>query len=118
MRHLKKNLHIGKRDQDHKKALVRNLAMAIIIYEKVKTTRTKAKAVAPFVEKLITIAKTKDKLNAIREIEKLLQHESSSRKILEDLVERYKERNSGYTRIINLGLRKGDNAPIVQVELV
>ena len=92
--------------------------MAVIIYEKVKTTSTKAKAVQPFIEKLITIAKKKEKREAIREIERLLQHKNSSKKILEVLVEKYKDRNSGYTRLTKLGYRSGDNAPVVQIELI
>jgi len=102
----------------HRKALIRNLAMALIIHEKVKTTQVKAKLVAPFVESLITIAKKKDTKHAIREIEKKLQHESASKKIFEALVDRYKDRGSGYTRITKLGFRAGDNAPVVQVELI
>ncbi len=117
MRHQKKNLHIGKRGKDHKESLLKNLAASIIIHEKIKTTRTKAKALAPFVERLINLAKNKDKMNAIREISKLLNHEDSSRKILDELTTRYSETTSGYTRIISIGARKGDNAPMVQIEL-
>lgn len=100
------------------KSLLRNLAMAVIIYEKVKTTSSRAKAVQPMIEKLITMAKKSDKLHAIRHIEKVLQHENSSRKIIEVLVDKYKDRSSGYTRITKLGFRAGDNAPMVQIELV
>jgi len=117
MRHKVKKLKLGT-DKDHRTALVRNLAMSVIIYEKVKTTKTKAKAVQPFVERLINIAKNKEKRHGIREIEKLLQHKNSSRKIFEVLIDKYKDRSSGYTRITNLGNRKGDNAPLVQIELV
>lgn len=117
MRHKVKKIKLGT-DKDHTTALLRNLAMAVIIYEKVKTTSAKAKAVQPFVERLINIAKKKEKREAIRQIEKRLQHENSSRKILEVLVEKYKDRTSGYTRITKLGHRNGDNAPIVQIELL
>ncbi len=117
MRHKVKKIKIGT-DKDHRKALIRNLAMSVIIYDKIKTTTTKAKAVQPFIEELITIGKKKDKREAIREIERLLQHKNSSRKILEVLVEKYKDRNSGFTRITKLGYRNGDNAPVVQLELV
>lgn len=117
MRHRVKKVKIGT-DKNHKTALLRNLAMSVIIYEKVQTTQAKAKAVQPFVERLISIGKKKEKLAAIREIEKLLQHENSSRKILEVLAEKYKDRDSGFTRIIKIGPRKGDNAPIVQIELI
>ena len=117
MRHKVKKIKLGS-DRDHRIALVRNLAMSVIIYKKVKTTSAKAKAVQPFVERLISIAKKSDKKHAIREIERLLQHENSSRKILEVLVDKYKDRTSGFTRITKLGYRNGDNAPVVQIELV
>lgn len=118
MRHRAKNLHIGKRDLDHKRSLLRNLAMSLIIHEKIKTTKTKAKALAPFIDKLINIGKKEDKMNAIRQIESLMQHEDSSRKIIDELAGRYAKIGSGYTRSINVGFRKGDNAPLVQIELV
>ncbi|PIR55288.1 50S ribosomal protein L17 [Candidatus Peregrinibacteria bacterium CG10_big_fil_rev_8_21_14_0_10_36_19] len=117
MRHRVKKIKLGS-DNDHQTALIRNLAMAVIIYEKIKTTTTKAKAVQPFVEKLINIAKKKEKREAIRQLEKLLQHDNSSKKIIEVLVEKYQDRTSGYTRITKLGNRNGDNAPVVQLELV
>lgn len=117
MRHRVKKIKLGS-DKDHTTALMRNLAMSVIIYEKIKTTSAKAKAVQPFVERLINIAKKREKREAIRELTKLLQHENSSKKILEVLVEKYKDRNSGYTRITPLGYRSGDNAPVVQIELI
>ena len=118
MRHKVKKVKLGS-DKDHTTAIMRNLAMSVIIYEKIKTTTAKAKAVQPFVERLITIAKkSKEKRHAIREIEKLLQHENASRKIMDILIEKYKDRNSGFTRITKLGYRSGDNAPVVQLELV
>lgn len=117
MRHKVKKVKLGS-DKDHTTSLMRNLAMSVVIYEKVKTTTSKAKAVQPFVERLINIAKRKEKREAIRDLEKLLQHENASKKILEVLVEKYQDRNSGYTRITKLGYRNGDNAPVVQIELV
>ena len=117
MRHKVKKVKLGS-DKDHTTALVRNLAMSVIIYEKIKTTAAKAKAVQPFIERLISTAKKKEKREAIREITRLLQHENSSRKILEILIEKYKDRSSGFTRITKLGYRNGDNAPVVQLELV
>lgn len=117
MRHKVKKVKLGS-DKDHTTALMRNLAMSVIIYEKVKTTSAKAAAIQPFVEKLINIGKKKEKRHAIREINRLLQHENSSKKILEVLVEKYKDRTSGFTRITKLGYRSGDNAPVVQIELI
>ncbi|MFC1616410.1 50S ribosomal protein L17 [Patescibacteria group bacterium] len=117
MRHKVKKPKIGT-DKSHRTALLRNLAMSLIIHEKIKTTSAKAKAVQPFVERLITKAKKENRVHAIREIEKLLQHRDSSKKIFEVLVDKYKDRNSGYTRITKMGFRKGDNAPLVQLEFV
>jgi len=117
MRHKVKKVKLGT-DKDHRTALIRNLAMQVIIHDKIKTTAAKAKAVQPFVERLITIAKGENKRNAIRQIEKLLQHKDSSKKIFEVLVQKYKSRTSGYTRLTKLGYRNGDNAPLVEISLV
>ncbi|MBU1152075.1 50S ribosomal protein L17 [Patescibacteria group bacterium] len=117
MRHKVKKVKLGS-DKDHTTAIMRNLAMSVIIYEKIKTTQAKAKAVKPFVERLISIAKKKDLRGAIREFDRLLQHENSSRKLLEVLKDRYKDRTSGFLRATHLGNRSGDNAPMVQLELV
>ncbi len=117
MRHKVKKVKLGS-DKDHTTALMRNLAMSVIIYEKIKTTAFRAKSVQPFVEKLITIGKNENKKHAIRELERLLQHKDSSKKILEVFTEKYKDQKSGFTRITKLGNRKGDNAPIVQLELI
>lgn len=117
MRHKVKKVKLGT-DKSHTTSMMRNLAMAVIIYEKIKTTKTRAQAVKPFVDRLITIAKRSEKRHAIREIEKLLQHDNSSKKIIEVLVEKYKDRSSGFTRMTKLGNRSGDNAPMVQLELV
>ena len=116
MRHRKKGKILG-REKAPRKALLRNLATSIIIYEKVKTTKAKAKAVKPIVEKLVTTAKKND-LNARRKLLETLYHKKAVKKALEILGPRYKERKGGYTRIINLGRRQGDNAEIVQIEFV
>lgn len=117
MRHKVKKIKLGT-NKDHTTALMRNLAMSVIIYEKIKTTSARATAIQPFIETLINAAKKKEKREAIREIERLLQHENSSKKLLEVLAGKYKDRSSGYTRITKLGYRSGDNAPVVQIELL
>lgn len=119
MRHQKRLKKLG-REKSHRKALVRNLAMSLIIHEKIKTTESKAKALSPFVDKLITTAKnnTDNKLHAIRELKRLINHENCSKKIMEVLVEKYNDRNSGYTRITKAGFRPGDNAKMVIIELI
>ena len=97
--------------------MLRNLASSILIYEKIKTTETKAKAIKPLVEKLITISK-KGNLTAMRRLIEVLPQKMAVKKAMEVLGERYKDRKGGYTRIIKLGKRQGDGADIVQIELV
>lgn len=116
MRHRKKG-KILDRKIGPRKALLRNLAASLIIYEKIQTTRAKAKALRPFVERLITKGKI-NTLHARRELLKHLYLENAVRKILEELGPRYKDRPGGYTRIVNIGRRQGDGAEIVQIELV
>lgn len=117
MRHGVKKVKIG-RDKEHGISLLRNLAIGLIIHEKIETTKKRAAAVGPFVERLISIGKKKDKMNAIRHLEKLIQHPNSSKKILGELVKRYEKRDSGFTRSYKVGYRKGDTAEITQVELI
>ncbi len=117
MRHQKRVKKIGF-SKAHRKSMLRNLAMNVIIHEKVKTTQAKAKAVAPFIDKLINVGKKEGKLHVIRELDRLVNHESCARKIMEQLVDKYKDRNSGYTRITKVGYRSGDAAPMVLIELV
>lgn len=118
MRHgTKKTQRIGS-NREHSTSIIRNLAVSVIINEKVQTTRPRGKAVQPFVEKLITMAKKNDVANAIRFIEAALQHDSASKKIVEELLKRYADRTSGFTRLLRVGNRKGDNAPLVQLELL
>lgn len=119
MRHQQKKTQLNTSDKGHRTLLLRNLAMALIIYEKIKTTEAKARAVKPFVEHLINIAKSKkEKREGIRMINNLLQHENSSKKIFEVLIPKYANRTGGYIRITRLGYRSGDASPVVQVELI
>lgn len=104
--------------RDHREALLRNLATSIILFEKVKTTVARAKQVRPIVEGLITKAKTKSSVVAIRQINQIVQDPNAGKKLLEVLKDRYKERNGGYTRIVKLGFRAGDAAEMVSIQLV
>lgn len=97
--------------------MLRNLASSVLIYEKVKTTEAKAKAVKPLVEKAITIAKKGD-LTSRRKLIELLPQKMAVKKCLEILGARFKDRKGGYTRIVKLASRQGDGAKIVQIELV
>ncbi|OGY46468.1 MAG: 50S ribosomal protein L17 [Candidatus Buchananbacteria bacterium RIFCSPHIGHO2_01_FULL_44_11] len=116
MRHQKKGKTLDRKAAS-RKALLRGLANNFIIYEKMKTTKAKAKAVRPLVEKLITLAKKND-LNSRRRLIKVLYHKKAVSKALEVLGPRYLERKGGYTRIIKIGRRDGDAAEMVQIEFV
>lgn len=105
------------RKKGPREALLRNLATSVILYEKVTTTKAKAKAVRPKVERLITIGKKGD-IAARREIGKTLYGENAVKKVIEVLAPKYKTRNGGYLRVTALGARQGDGAEIVQIELV
>jgi len=116
MRHRKKG-KILDRKTESRKALLRSLATSLVLYEKIKTTEAKAKALKPVIEKIITHGK-KANLTTRRNLHKYLYLNNSVKKVLEDLSPRYKDRKGGYTRIIKLGTRKGDQAKIVQIEFV
>jgi large subunit ribosomal protein L17 len=99
-------------------ALYRNLTVAVLRYEQVKTTEARAKEVRGFVERMITLAK-EDSLTARRRVVSELPEEPLVvDKLFSEIAPRYADRTSGYTRIVRLGQRNGDAAPIVQIELV
>ncbi|HHY69472.1 MAG: 50S ribosomal protein L17 [Bacillota bacterium] len=100
-----------------RKALLRGLVTSLFQHERVVTTRAKAKAAQPIAEKMITIAK-KDTLAARRQAFAYINDEDTVRKLFETLGPRYAHRQGGYTRIIQIGQRKGDAAPMVILELV
>ena len=116
MRHRNTTKTLG-RSMTARKALLRDLATSVIVYEKIKTTDTKAKSLRPVVERLITRAKKGD-LAARRYLLSYFPTEQPVNKLLEVLGPRYKDRKGGYTRIIKLGVRQGDGAPMAQIELV
>lgn len=89
----------------------------MLFYTKIKTTKAKAKAVQPLVEKTITLGK-KGTLTARRALLSFFHTENPVKKIMEDLGKKYAGRNGGYTRIIKLGSRVGDAAEMVSIELV
>ena len=118
MRHRKQQSKLGGRGRDGRRLLLANLATSLITHEKIQTTKAKAKAVQPLIDKLINTAKNKEKQIAIREVMKVLNTEKSSKKLFSDLVKRYSSRPSGYTSINEIGFRAGDAAPLVQIELI
>ncbi|PIQ67771.1 50S ribosomal protein L17 [Candidatus Uhrbacteria bacterium CG_4_9_14_3_um_filter_41_35] len=106
-----------KRKVSARKALLRDLATSVIIYDRIKLTLGKAKVTQQVVEKLITAAK-KDNLAARRNLLAFFTTEQPVNKLLEVIVPKYKDRNGGYTRIVKMGHRKGDGAEVVILELV
>ncbi|WP_338244119.1 50S ribosomal protein L17 [Aurantiacibacter hainanensis] len=105
------------RKSQHRTALFRNMAAALIKHEQILTTTAKAKELRPYVEKLITLAK-RGGLSNRRLAASRLMDDAQLKKLFDVLAERYKDREGGYTRIIKAGYRASDAAPIAYIELV
>ena len=116
MKHNIKNKKLNK-TTPHRKAMFMNLSNSLIKHEQITTTLPKAKELKRFVEKIITLGKKGD-LNSRRKTISILQDQKMTKKVFDTLAIRYKNRNGGYTRIIKLGNRYGDNASIAVIELV
>ena len=116
MRHKRSGFKL-KRDAGSRKALLKGLVTSVIEHERVVTTVTKAKAVRPLVEKMITLAK-RDTLHARRQAAAFLETPASVKKLFDKLGTRFGQRNGGYTRVVRLGWRKGDGAEQAMLELV
>ena len=116
MRHLKSGRILG-RTTAHRKALFRNMVTALIRRERIRTTLAKAKELRSHVEKTITLGK-KGTLHAKRLARKVVVEKEAFIKLFGPLSERYAKRNGGYTRIIKIGHRRGDDAPMAYIELV
>ena len=105
------------RTTSHRKSLLMNLSNSLIKHEQITTTLSKAKELRPFVEKIISLGKKGDLVSRRKAIS-ILQDQKNTKKIFDVISERYKERPGGYTRIIKIGNRFGDNAPTAIIELV
>ena len=105
------------RDAGHRRAMLRNLVAAVLLEESIQTTDAKAKAVRPIIDEMITLGKQGD-LHARRQAAAYLVQPEAVQKLFADIAPRYSERNGGYTRIIKVGPRRGDGAPMSIVELV
>ncbi len=105
------------RTSDQRKAMLRNLVTSVLRSERVETTQAKAKAAQPLVDKMITLGKRGD-LHARRQMLSYVLDEDVVTKVFEELAPRYEERAGGYTRILKLGPRRGDGAPMAILELV
>ncbi|HXK52425.1 50S ribosomal protein L17 [Candidatus Nomurabacteria bacterium] len=106
------------RDTDHRKALLRNLSASLILHGKVETTLAKAKFVKPYVEKLVTKARTGNSFDALNKVNAKLRSNEALKKLFSDVAPSFEKRPGGYTRIVKLGYRDGDNAPMARLEFV
>tara|TARA_B100000674_G_scaffold448363_1_gene416694 strand:- start:48 stop:485 length:438 start_codon:yes stop_codon:yes gene_type:complete len=116
MKHSIKNKKLN-RTSSHRKSMFMNLSNALIKHEQITTTLPKAKELKRFVEKIITLGK-KNTLESRRKALSILLDKKMVKKIFDVISKRYKDRKGGYTRIIKLGNRFGDNAPTAVIELV
>jgi len=116
MRHAKKGRKLGT-DASHTRAMLRSLAAALLANERIKTTEARAKEVRPLVDRIIGWGKRGD-VHARRLALAELGDQALVKKVFDDIAPRFAERDGGYTRILKLGPRKGDAAPMVIMELV
>ena len=105
------------RTTSHRKALLKNLAIALIVNERIETTVAKAKTLRSYIEKLVTKARVGD-FNAHREVFAYLQDKEATKKLVNEIAPKYKERKGGYTRIVRTRTRRGDAAPMAFIEFV
>ncbi len=116
MRHQKKTVKLG-RTAEHRKALLANQVCSLIEHQRIKTTLAKAKAVRPLAEKMVTLGK-KGSLHARRTALATLRQADAVKKLFDDIAPRAADRSGGYTRIVKLGARKSDSAPVAFIEWV
>ena len=116
MRHQKEGRKLG-RTASHRKALLRNMVSSLLQCEKIETTDAKAKELRKVADKMITWGKRGD-LHARRQSLSVISSKKIVQKLFNDIAPRFKERQGGYTRIIKVGRRKGDNAPLSIIELI
>ena len=116
MRHRVKAGTLG-RSASHRTAMYRNLVTSLFEHERVRTTDAKAKALRGLADRMITLGKRGD-LHARRQALRVLRSRSVTAKVFDELADRYRDRAGGYTRVLKLGNRVGDAAPVSIIELV
>ncbi len=116
MRHRKSGRKLG-RTSAHRKAMLRNMVTSLLDHERIETTDAKAKELRGVAERMITLAKRGD-LHARRQALSVIQSKQVTAKLFDELAERFRDRPGGYTRVIKVGTRVGDAAPISIIELV
>jgi large subunit ribosomal protein L17 len=116
MRHLKAGKKLG-RTSSHRLATMRNMVTSFLQHEQIETTDAKAKELKRLADKMVSLGKRGD-LHARRQAMSILRDESVGKKLFDDIAPRFKDRSGGYTRILKVGRRHGDNAPVSIIELV
>ena len=116
MRHQRKGRKLG-RDSAHRKALYANLCASLIEHNRIQTTEAKAKELRPIVEALVTLGRRGD-VHAHRQAVAFLRSKSIAHALFADVAPRFADRPGGYTRIVKLGPRQGDAAPMAFIEFV
>ena len=116
MRHRKSGRKLGK-TSTHRDAMFRNMVTSLFEHERIVTTKEKAKEIRPIAEKMITLAKRGD-LHARRQALSYIKSEGVVAKLFSEIQEQFADRNGGYTRIIQTGVRRGDCASMAIIELV
>jgi large subunit ribosomal protein L17 len=116
MRHGKDHRKLN-RTPSHRAAMLRNIVTSLLEHEQIRTTDAKAKEVRRMAERMITLGK-RGTLHARRQALKTIRSKAVAAKVFDTLADRYRDRPGGYTRIVKLGSRVGDNAPISIIELV
>ena len=106
------------RDNKHRRSMLANLTRQLIMNEKIETTETRAKEARKFVDKMITYGKKGDLVSRRKALAFMQNDKVATKKVFEDLAKRYATRNGGYTRILKLDERRGDDALMVILELV
>jgi len=116
MRHQKAGRKLG-RETSHRLAMFRNMVTSLLEHERIETTEQKAKEVKRLADKMVTLGKRGD-LHARRQAMQVIRSETVGKKLFNEIAPRFKDRAGGYTRIIKIGRRLGDNALVVVLELV
>lgn len=118
MRHRVKKGPKLSRLKSHREAVLRNLLTSLILYEKIKTTKVKGKETKRLIDRLILIGRNQDSLSAKRHLNSFLYDPKATEKIIQVIAKADPERASGFCRLYHLPNRLGDNAPMVQIELI
>lgn len=117
MRHFKRLKKLGLK-KSHRDSLKKNLVASLILNERIRTTESRAKVLQSHFGRMMNIVQRKDIREAIRALPNYCAVDAACRKLMAELKPKYEKRTSGFTRITRIGMRKGDNAKLVQIQLV